>query len=139
MMCCFLIAHPHNSYTTWTAELMDANPITCWARGWSLLFLVPCRRWQRGLSSHSARVNQQPPMHQLAVLSTGWAAFFHSTSYEVHHNPLFFTADHCIFFLGLFLTVFFLDLTSHIATLLTFLLFKVLYQPWYLINYPLLT
>ncbi len=27
-----------------------------------------------------ARVNQQPPMHQLAVLSTGWAVFFHSAS-----------------------------------------------------------
>jgi len=33
MRCCFLIGHPHNSYTTWTAELMDVNLITCWAHG----------------------------------------------------------------------------------------------------------
>ncbi len=26
-----------------------------------------------------ARVNQHPPMHQLAILSIGWAAFFHPT------------------------------------------------------------
>ncbi len=30
--------------------------------------------------SSRAIVNQQPPMHQLAVLSMGWAAFFHPVS-----------------------------------------------------------
>jgi hypothetical protein len=65
-----------------------------------------------------ARVNQQPPMHQLAVLSTRWAVFFHSTSNGVHQSPFLFVVDHYILFLW---AIFFLDLTSHIATLLTFL------------------
>jgi len=47
------------------------------------------------------RVNQQPPMHQLAILSIGWAPFFHLALDTVHHNPFFFIADHCFFsFLG---------------------------------------
>jgi hypothetical protein len=46
-----------------------------------------------------ARVNQQPPMHQLAVLSTGWVAFFHLASDGVHHSPFLFAADHCTFLL----------------------------------------
>jgi hypothetical protein len=37
-----------------------------------------------------ARVNQQPPMHQLAILSTRWAAFFHSVPDGVHQSPFFF-------------------------------------------------
>jgi hypothetical protein len=54
-----------------------------------------------------ARVNQQPPMHQLGVLSTGWAAFFHLVSDVVHHITFRFFADHCTFlfffwFLGRF-------------------------------------
>jgi hypothetical protein len=58
----------------------------------------------------------------MAVLSTKWAMFFHSTSDGVHCNPFLFIADHCKKkFGGLFLAVFSLDLTSHIATLLTFL------------------
>ncbi len=65
--------------------------------------------------------------------------FFHLASDEVHHNPFLFTVDHCTFFWDLFLAIFSLDMTSHIATLLTFLPSYVLYQPWYLINYPLLT
>ncbi len=36
-------------------------------------------------------------MHQLVVLSSGWAAFFHSTQDGVHHTPFFFATDHCIF------------------------------------------
>jgi hypothetical protein len=66
--------------------------------------------------SSRARVNQQPPMHQLAVLSTGWGAFFHLAPSGVHRSPFLFTVDCCFF-----LTIFSLDMTSHIATLLTFL------------------
>jgi hypothetical protein len=71
----------------------------------------------------TCRVNQQPPMHQLAVLSTGWVAFFHSAPDGVHHNWFLFVANHCTFFFFFFFCSwpFFLDLTSHIATLLTFL------------------
>jgi hypothetical protein len=48
-------------------------------------------------------------MPKLAVLSTGWAAFFHSTSNEVHHSLflLLFLVDHCTFFLGFVLDYFF--------------------------------
>jgi hypothetical protein len=46
-----------------------------------------------------ARVNQQPSMHQFAILSTGWAAFFHSALDGVHHSPFLFVVEHCIFFL----------------------------------------
>jgi hypothetical protein len=55
--------------------------------------------------------------------SVNWmAAFFHSTSDEAHHSPFLFAADHCTLFFGaLFVAVIFLDLTSHIITLLTFL------------------
>ncbi len=60
-----------------------------------------------------ARVNQQPSMHQLAVLSTGWAAFFHSAPDAIYHSLFCF-----IFW---FLTVFSLNLTSHITTLHPFL------------------
>jgi hypothetical protein len=35
----------------------------------------------------SARMNQQPPMHQLAVLFTGWVVFFHLAPNGVHHSP----------------------------------------------------
>jgi hypothetical protein len=58
-------------------------------------------------------------MHQLAVLSTGWAAFFHSTPDGVHQSPSLFAADHCTFFFWFVLDHFFLNLTSHIATLIT--------------------
>jgi hypothetical protein len=37
-------------------------------------------------------------MHQLAVLSTGWAAFFHLAQEGVHHNPFFFATDHYILY-----------------------------------------
>jgi hypothetical protein len=45
----------------------------------------------------------------------------------VHHNPFFFVANHCTFLFFLFLVIFPLDVTSHIATLLTFLPSKVLH------------
>jgi hypothetical protein len=69
------------------------------------------------------RVNQQPLMHQLAVLSTGWVAFFHSALDGVHRSPFLFAVDRCTFFFFFFwfLAVSPLYLTSHIATLLTFL------------------
>jgi len=57
-------------------------------------------------------------MHQLAVLSTGWVAFFHSAPDGVHLNPFLFVADHCTFFFWV-IGRFSLDLTSHITTLLT--------------------
>jgi len=57
-------------------------------------------------------------MHQLVVLSTGWAVVFYSTLDGVHHNPFIFVVDHYIFFW--FLTTFHLDLMSHIASLFTF-------------------
>ncbi len=50
-----------------------------------------------------AIVNQQPPMHQLAILSTRWVAFFHSALDGVHHSPFLFVVDHCIFFIFIFL------------------------------------
>jgi hypothetical protein len=74
--------------------------------------------------SFPARVNQQPPMHQLAVLSNGWAAFFHLALDGFHHSPFLFATDHCIYYYYYyfwFLALFPLDLTSNIATLLTFL------------------
>jgi hypothetical protein len=45
----------------------------------------------------------QPPLHQLAILSTGWAAFFHSVPNGV---LLGFVVDHCTFSLFWFLAVF---------------------------------
>ncbi len=45
-----------------------------------------------------SRVNQQPPMHQLAVLFTGCLAFFHLAPDGVHRSPFLFAADHCTFF-----------------------------------------
>ncbi len=48
----------------------------------------------------TARVNQQPPMHQLAVLSTGCLAFFHLAPDGVHDSPFLFAANHCTFFFG---------------------------------------
>jgi hypothetical protein len=57
-------------------------------------------------SVSAARMNQYPPVHQLAVLSTGWAAFFHSAPDGVHHSPFFFSTDHCIcIFLYFFLVL----------------------------------
>ncbi len=49
-----------------------------------------------------AKVNQQPPMHQLVVLSIGWATFFHSAPDGVHHNFFF-----CYWPMYLFFFVFF--------------------------------
>ncbi len=53
---------------------------------------------QLNINTKRARVNQQPPMHQLAVLSTGCLAFFHSAPDGVHDSPFLFAADHCTFF-----------------------------------------
>jgi hypothetical protein len=47
-------------------------------------------------------MNQQPPMHQLAVLSTGWGAFFHLVLDGVHHSPFLFAVDHYTFFFFFF-------------------------------------
>ncbi len=67
------------------------------------------------LNSHSiifhtlffmAIMNQQPLMHQLAILSTRWPAFFHSTLNGVHHSPFFFIVDHCTFLGGFVLGCF---------------------------------
>jgi hypothetical protein len=72
-----------------------------------------------------AKVNQQPLMHQLVVLSIGWATFCHSTLDGVHHNPFLFTVDHCIFFGGFVFGCFFLgpNLTHsypiHLLTLIS--------------------
>ncbi len=72
-----------------------------------------------------AKVSQQPPMHQLVVLSIGWATFCHSTLNGVHHNPFFFTGNHYIFFGGVVLGCFFLgpDFTHnypiHLLTLIS--------------------
>jgi hypothetical protein len=41
-------------------------------------------------------------MHQLAVLSTGWVAFFHSAPDGAHHSRYLFAADHCTFFFFFF-------------------------------------
>ncbi len=49
--------------------------------------------------SQPFRVNQQPPMHQLAVLSSGCLVFFHSAPDGVHRSPFLFATDHCTFFL----------------------------------------
>jgi hypothetical protein len=52
-----------------------------------------------------AKVNQQPPMHQLAILSTGCLVFFHSAPDGVSDSPFLFVANHCTFFFR-FLVVF---------------------------------
>jgi hypothetical protein len=54
-----------------------------------MMKLVPCY-WL------AAKMNQQPLMHQLAILSIGWAMLFHFVPNEVHHSPLLFYADHWI-------------------------------------------
>ncbi len=74
-------------------------------------------------------------MHQLAVLSTGWVAFFHSAPDGVYDSPFLFAADHCTFFFFV-LARFSLDLTSHIATLLTFLPCSLFYLATVLTTYP---
>jgi hypothetical protein len=62
--------------------------------------------------SSRARVNQQPPMHQLAVLFTGWGAFFiwcqmgSSQSISFHRWSLYF-----IYFCSFF--IFFLWIWPH--------------------------
>jgi hypothetical protein len=45
------------------------------------------RIWQIG--TILAKVNQQLLMHQLAVMSIGWAMFLHLLLDGVHHNPFF--------------------------------------------------
>jgi hypothetical protein len=37
-------------------------------------------------------------MHQLAILSTGWVAFFHLALDGAHHSRFLFAADHYTFF-----------------------------------------
>jgi len=53
-----------------------------------------------------ASVNQQPPVHQFPVLSTGWTAFLHSAPDGVHRRPYFFllltTVISFLYFFGLF-------------------------------------
>ncbi len=71
-----------------------------------------------------AIVNQKPPMHQLAVLSTGWVAFFHSALDGVHHSLAICFVDRCIFFFLLDLGCFPLgpnlthSYTTHFPTLI---------------------
>ncbi len=74
-------------------------------------------------------------MHQLAVLSTGWVAFFNLALDGVHDSPFLFAVDHCTFFF-LVPARFSLDLTSHIATLFTFLPCLLFYLATALTTYP---
>jgi hypothetical protein len=70
-------------------------------------------------------MNQQPPMHQLAILSIRWVVFFHLVLDGLHHNPFFFAIDHCIYFFGFVLGYFFLGLNlthsyaTHLPTLIS--------------------
>jgi hypothetical protein len=74
-------------------------------------------------------------MHQLAVLSIRWVAFFHLVPDGVHDSPFLFAADHCTFFF-LVLARFSVDLTSHIATMFTFLPCSLFYLATALTTYP---
>jgi hypothetical protein len=47
---------------------MDVNLVTCWAHGWSLVFSMPCKRWQRGSSS-------QCPLLLVMFHNTVWWRF----------------------------------------------------------------
>ncbi len=96
---------------------MDGHPTLVFIM--KILIFLSYKTKGDAITPPPARVNQQPPMHQLAVLSTGCLAFFHSAPDGVHDSPFLLAADHCTFFLVL--GRFSLDLTSHIATLLTFL------------------
>jgi hypothetical protein len=56
--------------------------------------VTPSKRLVRQISFcwtelDGTRMNKQSSMHQLAVLSTGWAVFFHSMSDGVHHSQIF--------------------------------------------------
>ncbi len=66
---------------------------------WVLVHSSPIMKYY-----NQAKVNQQPPMHQLVVLSTRWATFFHLALDGVHHNPFFLVIDHytLIYFIFLF-------------------------------------
>jgi hypothetical protein len=65
-------------------------------------------------------------MHQLAVMSSGRAAYFHSMLDGVHHSTFLFAADYYTFFWGFVLGYFFLepDFTHsypiHLPTLISF-------------------
>jgi hypothetical protein len=61
---------------------------------WLPVHFGPKEQWQ----NRKAIMNQHPLMHQLVVLSIGWAMFFHLAADGVHHNPFLFVADHCIYF-----------------------------------------
>jgi hypothetical protein len=52
-----------------------------------------------------ARMNQQSPMHQLAIVSTGWVEFFHLAPNGVHHIPFLFAGNHSLYFSFSFLFV----------------------------------
>jgi hypothetical protein len=67
-------------------------------------------------------------MHQLAILSPGWAVFFHSASDEVHHSLVLFAIDLLVYF-GFVLSCFCLgpDLTHSYST--HFPTHIILYQP----------
>jgi hypothetical protein len=47
---------------------MDVNLVTCWAHGWSLVFSMPCKRWQRVSSS-------QCPLLLVMFHNTVWWRF----------------------------------------------------------------
>jgi hypothetical protein len=56
--------------------------------------VIPSKRlvWQISFcwtELDGTRVNKQSSMYQLAVLSTGWAVFFHLMSDGVHHSQFF--------------------------------------------------
>jgi hypothetical protein len=91
-----------------------------------------------------ARVNQQSPMHQLAIMFPGWAMFFHWAADGAHSffplgyvfsfgakwGPFLFAADHYIIIIIFFVPRrFSLDLTSHITIIFTFLPWSVLHHP----------
>jgi hypothetical protein len=59
------------------------------------------------MTKNPARVNQHPPMHQLAVLSMGWAAWA-AFSFSLHQSTFFLNL-----FMSFFGGQFFLDLDLH--------------------------
>ncbi len=109
----FSVGHPKNSSTT-IIEPKTGRPLP----SLSQLPVTVCAHqgW--------ARVNQQPPMHQLAVLSTGWLRFFIWRQMGFITVHFLLADDHCTFFFGFVLGCFFLgpDLThSYLTHLSTFI------------------
>ncbi len=106
------VYHPLNTFMTQLYMIHRPGPVYHPSETFDGSVVDDLQMWPEWTSSHQCTSWLFCPLNGLCFFI--W--------HRIHHCPFLFTADHCTFFYGgLLVASFSLDLSSHIATLHTFL------------------